>query len=93
MNMVMDMDIGKEQEGPRGEGALFGIKASGLDNPNAIARVGKGKMTKVPEEPRMDRDSGLEIFGETDEESDEEEDALERARRHVQQVPGTQGRD
>ena len=77
MNMIMDMDIGKEQEGPRGEGSLFGLKTSGLDVASSVARVGKGKMTKISDEPKQDRDSGLGSSGETDDESDEEEDGLE----------------
>ena len=77
MNMIMDMDIGKEQEGPRGEGSLFGLKTAGLDVASSAARVGKGKMTKISDEPKPDRDSGLGSSGETDDESDEEEDGLE----------------
>lgn len=77
MNMTAPMDIGMEQEGPRGEGAMFHLKA--LDQTDALRRIAKGKMTKVTEtEERRDRDSGIGSSGETDDESDEEADRLDR---------------
>ncbi|KAH8891359.1 AdoMet-dependent rRNA methyltransferase spb-1 [Thozetella sp. PMI_491] len=77
LDMITDMDIGKEQEGPRGEGALFGFKTSGLVDASSINRVSKGKMIKPQVETRVDHDSGLGSSAETDD-SDEEEDRLER---------------
>jgi AdoMet-dependent rRNA methyltransferase SPB1 len=77
MNMTAPMDIGMEQEGPRGEGAMFRLKA--IDQTDALRRIAKGKMAKVTEaEPKKDRDSGIGSSGETDDESDEEADRLER---------------
>ena len=77
MNMTAPMDIGMEQEGPMGEGSMFRLKA--LDQTDAMRRIAKGKMTKVVEaDPRKDRDSGIGSSGETDDESDEDGDRLER---------------
>ena len=76
MNMTAPMDIGIEQEGPRGEDAMFRLKA--IDKTPALARIAKGKMTVVGEtETRRDRDSGLGSSGDTDDESDEDGDQLE----------------
>jgi len=76
MNMTAPMDIGMEQEGPRGEGAIFRLK--GLDQTSALTRLAKGKMT-ITREPakKPDHDSGLGSSGETDDESDEDGDRLE----------------
>lgn len=77
MNMTAPMDIGMEQEGPMGEGAMFRLKA--LDQTDAMRRIAKGKMAKVVEaDARRDRDSGIGSSGETDDESDEDGDRLER---------------
>ncbi|KAK4103903.1 hypothetical protein N658DRAFT_564877 [Parathielavia hyrcaniae] len=77
MNMTTPMDIGMEQEGPRGEGAMFRLKT--IDQTEALRRVAKGKMVKVAEaETKKDRDSGIGSSGETDDESDGEADRLER---------------
>jgi len=76
MHMVAPMDIGMEQDGPRGEGAMFKLK--GIDTIPALARIAKGKMTVVLDELKVDRDSGLGSSGETDDESDEDGDRLER---------------
>lgn len=75
MNMTAPMDIGMEQEGPRGEGAMFRLK--GIDETPALNRIAKGKMIVVKEVPKKDRDSGLGSSGETDDESDEDGDRLE----------------
>ena len=76
MNMTAPMDIGMEQEGPHGEGAMFRLKA--IDETAAMRRIAKGKMTKIADEARRDRDSGIGSSGETDDETDEEEDRLEQ---------------
>ncbi|KAK4153123.1 Spb1 C-terminal domain-containing protein [Chaetomidium leptoderma] len=77
MNMTAPMDIGVEQEGPKGEDAMFRLKA--LDQTEALRRIAKGKMTKLTEaDARKDRDSGIGSSGETDDESDEDGDMLER---------------
>lgn len=77
MNMTAPMDIGMEQEGPRGADSMFRLKA--IDQTDALRRIAKGKMTKVTaEEAKKDRDSGIGSSGETDDETDEEEDRLER---------------
>ncbi|KAK4238890.1 Spb1 C-terminal domain-containing protein [Achaetomium macrosporum] len=77
MNMTAPMDIGMEQEGPRGEGAMFRLKA--IDQTEALRRIAKGKMAMLTEaEAKKDRDSGIGSSGETDDESDDEADRLER---------------
>ncbi|KAK0615981.1 Spb1 C-terminal domain-containing protein [Bombardia bombarda] len=77
MNMTAPMDIGMEQEGPRGHGSMFRLQT--VDKTAAMARLAKGKMAILSEaEARVDRDSGIGSSGETDDESDEEEDRLER---------------
>ncbi|KAK3325669.1 Spb1 C-terminal domain-containing protein [Apodospora peruviana] len=75
MSMTAPMDIGMEQDGPIGRGAMFRLKS--VDKTAALNRLAKGKMAVLTEaETRPDQDSG--IGSESDEESDEEEDRLER---------------
>ncbi|OIW29809.1 putative AdoMet-dependent rRNA methyltransferase SPB1 [Coniochaeta ligniaria NRRL 30616] len=77
LNMTAPMDIGMEEAGPMGEGAMFALKT--LDQSSAVKRIAKGKMALIKEdEAKKDHDSGLGSSGETDSESDEEEDRLER---------------
>ncbi|KAI5461072.1 Spb1 C-terminal domain-containing protein [Mariannaea sp. PMI_226] len=77
LNMTAPMDIGMEESGPIGEGAMFSLKK--VDKTDAMRRLNKGRMAIVSQSaPRKDKDSGLGSSGETDEESDEEEDRLER---------------
>ena len=76
MNMTAPMDIGMEQEGPSGEGSMFRLKA--IDETAAMRRIAKGKMTKVVDEARRDRDSGIGSSGETDDETDDDGDRLEQ---------------
>ncbi|KAM7199247.1 Spb1 C-terminal domain containing protein [Naviculisporaceae sp. PSN 640] len=73
MHMTAPMDIGMEQEGPRGEGAMFRLKA--IDKTPVMNRLAKGKMAVLTEVET--RDSGLGSSGETDDESDEDGDRLE----------------
>ncbi|AEO56198.1 hypothetical protein MYCTH_2300833 [Thermothelomyces thermophilus ATCC 42464] len=77
MNMTAPMDIGMEQEGPRGADAMFRLKS--IDQTEALRRIAKGKMATITEvDAKKDRDSGIGSSGETDDESDEELDRLER---------------
>jgi AdoMet-dependent rRNA methyltransferase SPB1 len=77
LNMTAPMDIGLEQAGPVGEGSVFALKS--VDKTEALSRIIKGKMAVIADaEARKDRDSGIGSSGETDDESDEEEDRLER---------------
>ncbi|KAK4250237.1 Spb1 C-terminal domain-containing protein [Corynascus novoguineensis] len=77
MNMTTPMDIGMEQEGPRGGDSMFRLKS--IDQTEALRRIAKGKMAMITEaEAKKDRDSGIGPSGETDDESDEELDRLER---------------
>lgn len=78
MNMTAPMDIGMEQDGPRGEGAMFKLKT--IDQGQVMNRIAKGKMVVVSEadeKRERERDSGLGSSGETDDETDEDGDALE----------------
>ncbi|KAK1783614.1 Spb1 C-terminal domain-containing protein [Copromyces sp. CBS 386.78] len=73
MNMTAPMDIGMEQEGPRGEGAMFRLKT--IDANAALNKIAKGKMALLKEaEKTKDYDFGSD--GENDD-SDEEADRLE----------------
>lgn len=74
LNMVAPMDIGMEEAGPMGEGAMFSLKK--VDKSDAMRRLNKGKMAVVSER-KKEQDSGLGSSAETDE-SDDEEDRLER---------------
>ncbi|KAL1842700.1 hypothetical protein VTJ49DRAFT_4479 [Mycothermus thermophilus] len=77
MHMTAPMDIGMEQEGPRGDGAMFRLKA--INEPDALRRIAKGKMTKVAEEVVGQPDSGIGTsLDSDDDESDEDGDRLER---------------
>lgn len=73
MNMTAPMDIGMEQEGPRGEGAMFRLKT--IDANAALNKITKGKMAVLKEQEKTkDYDFGSD--GE-DYSSDEEADRLE----------------
>lgn len=77
MNMTAPMDIGQEQEGPRGHDSIFRLKS--IEHSDALRRLTKGKMIKIPEaDPKKDRDSGIGSSGETDDESDGDGDRLEQ---------------
>ncbi|KAK7403939.1 AdoMet-dependent rRNA methyltransferase spb1 [Neonectria punicea] len=77
LNMVAPMDIGMEESGPIGEGAIFSLKK--VDKTDAMRRMNKGRMAIVSQPTqKKDMDSGLGSSGETDDESDPEEDQLER---------------
>jgi AdoMet-dependent rRNA methyltransferase SPB1 len=77
LNMTAPMDIGMEEAGPMGEGAMFALKT--LDQSDAVRKIAKGKMAVIKEnEAKKDHDSGLGSSAGTDDESDEEEDRLER---------------
>ncbi|RSL94174.1 AdoMet-dependent rRNA methyltransferase SPB1 [Fusarium oligoseptatum] len=76
LNMTAPMDIGMEESGPIGEGAMFSLKK--VDKTDAMRRLNRGKMAIVAgSTTKKDQDSGLGSSGETDE-SDAEEDRLER---------------
>ncbi|GAB0135794.1 hypothetical protein EsDP_00004119 [Epichloe bromicola] len=77
LNMIAPMDIGMEESGPIGEGAMFSIKSA--DKSDALRRLSRGKMVVVSNQAHTetalneaDRTAG------NDSETDEEEDRLER---------------
>ncbi|KAF4585439.1 AdoMet-dependent rRNA methyltransferase spb1 [Ophiocordyceps camponoti-floridani] len=75
LNMVAPMDIGMEESGPIGEGAMFSLKQA--DRSDALRRLARGKMVVVPNQER----NGHEETGRpeaNDDRSDSEEDRLER---------------
>ncbi|GKU00319.1 et-dependent rrna methyltransferase spb1 [Fusarium langsethiae] len=76
LNMTAPMDIGMEEAGPIGEGAMFSLKK--VDKTDAMRRLNRGKMIVPSQAPQKQVDSGLGSSGETDDESDPEEDRLER---------------
>ena len=76
LNMVTPMDIGMEESGPIGEGAMFSLKK--MDNTNALNRLARGRMSVLPaSDPKKEKDSGLGSSGETDDDSDSDGDQLE----------------
>ncbi|KAJ4250638.1 AdoMet-dependent rRNA methyltransferase spb1 [Fusarium torreyae] len=75
LNMTAPMDIGMEESGPIGEGAMFSLKK--VDKTDAMRRLNRGKMIIPAQTPQKEADSGLGSSGETDDESDPEEDRLE----------------
>ena len=72
MHMMPPTDIGLEQAGPDGEDAMFALRA--VDRAGAVDKVARGKMGLIirPQDPPQDADTIDE------EESDLEEDQLER---------------
>lgn len=75
LHMVAPMDIGMEQDGPSGHDSMFALKP--IDKHGAANKIVKGKMAII-NESKKDKDSGIGSSGDTDEESDDEEDRLER---------------
>ncbi|KAI9158803.1 AdoMet-dependent rRNA methyltransferase SPB1 [Paramyrothecium foliicola] len=76
LNMVAPMDIGMEESGPIGEGAMFSLKK--IDKTDAMRRLNRGKMATVSQTTtKKDQDSGLGSSADTDTE-DEDEDQLDR---------------
>ncbi|OJD19132.1 AdoMet-dependent rRNA methyltransferase spb1 [Emergomyces pasteurianus Ep9510] len=70
MHMTTPMDIGIEQSGPFGEGAMFALKP--VNRAGDVSQITSGKMVPVESDDEEDDSSTI------DEESDEEEDRLER---------------
>ncbi|TVY13973.1 AdoMet-dependent rRNA methyltransferase SPB1 [Lachnellula arida] len=75
LHMTVPAEIGMEQAGPNGENSMFGLKA--IDKTGAVDKIAKGKMAVLKESDKRDQDSGFGS-GETDEESDDEQDKLDR---------------
>ncbi|KAK0124225.1 AdoMet-dependent rRNA methyltransferase spb1 [Cadophora gregata] len=76
LHMTVPTEIGLEQAGPNGEGSMFGLKA--IDKAGSVHKIAKGKMAILTEaDRRKDLDSGPGLW-ETDSESDDEEDKLDR---------------
>lgn len=73
LHMISPMDIGLEEAGPIGEGAMFSLKKA--DTSDAMRRLNKGKMVVAKEEPQP----LWEGIDSDDQESDSEEDELDRA--------------
>ncbi|EXM35712.1 hypothetical protein RAB80_004309 [Fusarium oxysporum f. sp. vasinfectum] len=76
LNMSTPFDIGLEESGPIGEGAMFSLKK--VDKTDAMRKLNRGKMVVPTQATQKEADSGFGSSGETDDESDPEEDRLER---------------
>jgi AdoMet-dependent rRNA methyltransferase SPB1 len=72
LHMTAPTDIGMEQAGPNGDGAMFGLKA--IDKSGAVDKIAKGKMAILTEADYKNRDAESE----SEEDSDPEEDRLDR---------------
>ncbi|KAH0522121.1 hypothetical protein TsFJ059_006024 [Trichoderma semiorbis] len=72
LNMMAPMDIGMEESGPLGEGAMFSLKT--IDKTGGMNRFSRGKMAVSNSKDSKDVDQGIstELV-----ESDSEEDGLE----------------
>lgn len=76
LHMTAPTEIGLEQAGPNGEGAMFGLKT--IDKTGAADKIAKGKMAILTEaDLRKDRESAMG-GAVSDEDSDPEEDRLDR---------------
>lgn len=75
LNMTAPMDIGMEEAGPLGEGAMFSLNT--IDKTDAMRRLARGKMVTVSSQGKG-RDSVPGQTGDVHDESDDEEDRLER---------------
>ena len=75
LNMAAPMDIGMEESGPLGEGAMFSLRTA--DKNDAMRRLSRGKMARVTAQDK-DREPTNSTHEVEDENSDEEEDQLER---------------
>ena len=71
LHMTAPLDIGMEQNGPSGEGAVFNMKTA--DKANDSTRITNGRMDDVEEESQES-----ESDAESDDDSDKEEDHLDR---------------
>ena len=71
MHMTTPMEIGLEQSGPDGADSMFALKA--VEKSGGLGKITKGKMATIVQEEKK-----KEISDEEDEDSDPEQDALER---------------
>ncbi|KAL7781622.1 Spb1 C-terminal domain-containing protein [Trichoderma afarasin] len=72
LNMMAPMDIGMEESGPLGEGAMFSLKT--IDKTGGMNRFTRGKMVASNSKDSKDLDQGIST---EPVESDSEEDGLE----------------
>ncbi|EHK50503.1 hypothetical protein TRIATDRAFT_157949 [Trichoderma atroviride IMI 206040] len=75
LNMMAPMDIGMEESGPQGEGAMFSLKR--MDKTNGMNRFTRGKMAVVSNSKDSNPDETLAATADPVE-SDSEEDDLEK---------------
>ena len=71
MHMISPMDIGLEEAGPIGDGAMFSLKSA--DKDEALRRLNRGKMIAVQDKPAAEEPSDDES-----EDSDSDGDRLDR---------------
>lgn len=75
LNMMAPMDIGMEESGPQGEGAMFSLKR--MDKTNGMSRFTRGKMAVVSNSKDSNPEEALAATADPVE-SDSEEDDLEK---------------
>ncbi|KAH7033242.1 AdoMet-dependent rRNA methyltransferase spb-1 [Microdochium trichocladiopsis] len=76
LHMTAPMDIGLEQVGPQGQDSMFNLKQ--VDKHGATNKIAKGKMALLKQNDQKDQDSGIGSSLDAEDESDDEEDRLER---------------
>lgn len=67
MHMTTPMEIGMEQAGPAGEGAMFELKA--VDRSGAVNKIARGRMHTIVTEEK-ENDSELEEYLDSDDDAD-----------------------
>lgn len=72
MHMTTPMDIGIEQSGPLGEGAMFALKP--VKRAGDVSQITSGKMVPIESDEDEEDDNSTTV----EDDSDEEEDRLER---------------
>ncbi|PHH82788.1 hypothetical protein CDD83_3176 [Cordyceps sp. RAO-2017] len=75
LNMATPVDIGLEESGPIGEDSMFSLRS--LHMTDAMPRLSRGKMIVTSNRER-DQDSAIAQTEDGDEQSDNEQDRLER---------------
>lgn len=75
MHMTTPHDIGLEQVGPNGDGAMFSLKSA--DKANSVTRLISGTMENVEEDTDTSKDNVSELESDNDEDGDRLDQELE----------------
>ena len=82
LHMMAPTEIGMEEQGIREEGGMFKLKT--IDQTDALHRLSKGKMVMLSgAEARRSEDASNNMPGGVEDDTDEEEDQLERELDHM----------